>query len=136
MKKSKHIMILILRSISAMNRKRFATPANGDYRIEIIARSNGTMDYSILAIRSGSIREIETDDISLSSKKKHTGSIPQSQNAGTSQYALTTNGATIPEDFDSFNTSPDGRPTGWVSNEIVTLRKGGRRKNTNVLYFL
>ena len=82
--------------------KSFAYPNDRDYRVEIIARDAGTMDYLVAESDSGTeLREIDFYDVPLKNAQKYSGEVPAALNLPSATYSLTSSDTTISCSYDS-----------------------------------
>lgn len=82
--------------------KSFAYPNDRDYRVEIVARDKGTMDYLVAeSDSSAELREIDFYNVSLKSAQKYSGEVPAALNLPSATYSLTSSGTAIPCSYDS-----------------------------------
>jgi len=76
--------------------------ADENYTIRIVAREDGTMDYSIIEVEDDeALRYIEFYDLELSSGQEFSGSIPEGFGINEVEYTLVTNTETIAANYDS-----------------------------------
>ena len=76
-----------------------------DYRVKIIARENGTMEYNLISNQGEEIRVVEFNNISLTANQEFNATVPQDHNASTDEFSLETNGTEILPNYDSDNIS-------------------------------
>lgn len=82
--------------------KSFAYPNDRDYRVEIVARDKGTMDYLVAESDSGAeLREIDFYDVPLKNAQKYSGEVPAALNLPSATYSLTSSDTTISCSYDS-----------------------------------
>ena len=82
--------------------KSFAYPNDRDYRVEIVARDKGTMDYLVAESDSGAeLREIDFYNVPLKNTQKYSGEVPAALNLPSTTYSLTSSGTTISCSYDS-----------------------------------
>jgi len=81
-------------------------PADKNYTIRIVAREDGTMDYSIIEVEDDeALRYIEFYDLELSSGQEFSGCIPEGFGINEVEYTLVTNTETIAANYDSDRSS-------------------------------
>lgn len=112
--------------------KSFAYPNDRDYRVEIIARDSGKMDYLIAETENDTeFREIEFYDVPLKEKQQYSGSVPAESRLPSAVYSLTSNESEIPCSYDS-----QGEKTAvcdasqhaygeWIERYAATVRNEG-----------
>lgn len=93
-------------SITVMNydgKKSFCYSSDESYRVEIIARMDGNIDYYISDMNDGqSIKDLEFYDVPISKKEKFVGSIPNALEAEDTEYQLKSSlGKNIDCDYNS-----------------------------------
>lgn len=83
-------------------KKSIVYPANKDYRIKIIPRASGTMDYYVSEVKNSEItRQLEFYDLALTKSVEYTGRIPQQFKINSSEYALWLDDNTVNCNYDS-----------------------------------
>lgn len=95
-------------SITALvcdGKKSVVYPAFNDYRIEIVGRENGIMNYYASEINNDIVsRDIEFYDLPLTMGLVYSGNIPNEFNIPNSEYTLTNNVKTYECNYDSLST--------------------------------
>lgn len=82
--------------------KSFAYPNDRDYRVEIVARDKGTMDYLVAESDNDTeLREIDFYDVPLKNAQQYSGEVPAALNLPSTTYSLTSSGTTISCSYDS-----------------------------------
>ena len=82
--------------------KSFAYPNDRDYRVEIVARDKGTMDYLVAESDNGTeLREIDFYDVPLKNAQQYSGEVPAALNLPSATYSLTSSDTTISCSYDS-----------------------------------
>lgn len=82
--------------------KSFAYSNDRDYRVEIVARDKGTMDYLVAESDNGTeLREIDFYDVPLKNAQKYSGEVPAALNLPSATYSLTSSDTTISCSYDS-----------------------------------
>ena len=102
-----------------------------DYRIRVIARENGTMDYCIYETEEEDFsREVVFHALTLEEGIEYSGSIPTAVRVPKADYALTTGGNTIQCDYDSMSSCADGSHQfgNWTTVKQATCSAQGSRE--------
>lgn len=112
--------------------KSFAYPDDRDYRVEIIAREEGTMDYVVAeATNDTEFREVEFYNVPLESEQKYSGEVPAELNLPSTTYSLTTNEKVIECSYDSQSDDAAACASGqhaygeWIEKQVATARDEG-----------
>ena len=77
-------------------------PSTENYSIKIVARENGTMEYTVMSTQDISVRNVEFYDISLSQGQRFDATIPLDHYAKSNIFDLKTNGKNISANYDSW----------------------------------
>lgn len=112
--------------------KSFAYPDDRDYRVEIIAREEGTMDYVVAEATNGTeFREVEFYNVPLESEQKYSGEVPAELKLPSTTYSLTTNEKVIECSYDSQSDDAAACASGqhaygeWIEKQAATARDEG-----------
>lgn len=116
--------------VVAGGEKGIVLPSN-DYRISIIAREDGNMNYAVYEMEDGDFtREVSFRNLALEAGKEYSGSIPTALRIPNEQYALTTNEGAVNCDYDSSAACADGshRYGNWSTVQTATCSIQGYRE--------
>lgn len=85
-------------------KKAIMYPDDINYRIEIVSRDTGTMNYQIVEVEGITpVRYVETYDIPLYQGQLYTGQLPCEFGVANAEYALTTDNIEVPCNYDSID---------------------------------
>lgn len=86
-------------------RKSLVYPAGQDYRIRIVARENGVMQYLVSEISGDSTRNVDFYNIPIEQEQEFIGDVPSEFNVDKMDYALHSAGEPVNPNYDSNETA-------------------------------
>lgn len=111
----------------ADGKKSFSYPTDKDYTVKIMAREDGTMNYSVAVVKDTEIlSDVKSYNIPLEANQEFTVNAPTADTESTYEdYQLETNGTLVEADYTDDNKCEEHSFGEWINGNETKTRKCG-----------